>query len=169
MLVGAFQVQVGRLVQAVLRALREHAGMGDAGVEPDVEDVGDLFVAGGLVAEQFGRIQRVPGIDALVFDAVGDLLASTPACADAARRVSRSKNNAIGTPQVRWREMHQSGRPSTMPKMRASPQSGNPADLADRGERIAAQSGLLHRDEPLRRGAERHRRACGASNADSCA
>jgi hypothetical protein len=30
----------------------------------------------------------------------------------------------MGTPQVRWREMHQSGRPATMPSMRAWPQSG---------------------------------------------
>ncbi len=35
-----------------------------------------------------------------------------------------SVNSAIGTPQVRWRLMHQSGRPSTMPRMRAWPQSG---------------------------------------------
>ena len=39
--------------------------------------------------------------------------------------VMRCVNSAIGTPQVRWREMHQSGRPSTMALMRASPQSGN--------------------------------------------
>ena len=30
----------------------------------------------------------------------------------------------MGTPQVRWREMHQSGRPSTMDRMRFSPHEG---------------------------------------------
>jgi len=31
---------------------------------------------------------------------------------------------AIGTPQLRWREMHQSGRPATIAAMRSSPQPG---------------------------------------------
>ena len=31
---------------------------------------------------------------------------------------------AMGTPQVRWREMHQSGRPSTIERIRLSPQAG---------------------------------------------
>jgi hypothetical protein len=30
----------------------------------------------------------------------------------------------IGTPQARWREMHQSGRPDTMLKMRSRPHDG---------------------------------------------
>src|SRR3546814_1450558 len=38
--------------------------------------------------------------------------------------LSRCTNSAIGTPQVRWREIVQSGRPSIMPAMRASPQAG---------------------------------------------
>jgi hypothetical protein len=33
-------------------------------------------------------------------------------------------NTAIGTPQARWRETHQSGRPSTMPRMRLRPEAG---------------------------------------------
>ena len=31
----------------------------------------------------------------------------------------------MGTPHSRWREMHQSGRPATMLRMRSSPQAGN--------------------------------------------
>ena len=38
--------------------------------------------------------------------------------------VSLCTNSGIGTPQVRWREMHQSGRFSIMPVMRCSPQAG---------------------------------------------
>src|SRR3546814_6283710 len=36
--------------------------MGDAGIEPDVEDVGDAVVVLRLVAEQFGRVERVPDV-----------------------------------------------------------------------------------------------------------
>src|SRR3569833_1192532 len=35
------------------------------------------------------------------------------------------KNTAIGTPQMRWREMHQSGRVAIMFEMRSSPQDGS--------------------------------------------
>src|SRR5215471_7547144 len=35
------------------------------------------------------------------------------------------KNTAIGTPQTRWREMHQSGRVAIMLEMRSSPQAGS--------------------------------------------
>src|SRR6202047_2861931 len=35
------------------------------------------------------------------------------------------KNTAIGTPQMRWREMHQSGRVAIMLEIRSSPQAGS--------------------------------------------
>src|SRR5579864_3988905 len=35
------------------------------------------------------------------------------------------RNTAIGTPQTRWREMHQSGRVAIMLEMRSSPQAGS--------------------------------------------
>ena len=35
------------------------------------------------------------------------------------------KNTAMGTPQIRWREMHQSGRVAIMLEMRSSPQAGS--------------------------------------------
>ncbi len=35
-----------------------------------------------------------------------------------------STNSAIGTPQARWRETHQSGRLSTMPRIRLRPCAG---------------------------------------------
>ncbi len=38
--------------------------------------------------------------------------------------VSLWRNTVIGTPQARWRETTQSGRPSTMPRMRRSPDWG---------------------------------------------
>ena len=36
----------------------------------------------------------------------------------------------IGTPQTRWREMHQSGRAAIMLEMRSSPQAGIQLDAA---------------------------------------
>ena len=41
----------------------------------------------------------------------------------------------IGTPQTRWREMHQSGRVAIMLEMRSSPQDGHPLDVLDGFER----------------------------------
>ena len=90
MLVGAFQVQVGRPGQV---APFQHERMGRAGFEPHVHDVHDLFV-----------VVRI-----------------------ASRRgwpVFFSTNTAIGTPQARWRLMHQSGRPATIEPMRLRPWSG---------------------------------------------
>ena len=75
----------------------------------------------------------------------------------------------IGTPQARWREMHQSGRFVTMLKMRSRPQAGIHftwwsmaccAACAQR-PRLAVLAGddrvAVHPDEPLRRGEEDHR------------
>ena len=45
----------------------------------------------------------------------------------------------MGTPQTRWREMHQSGRIAIMLEMRSSPQAGMPLHAFDRFERALAQ------------------------------
>ena len=60
----------------------------------------------------------------------------------------------IGTPQARWREMHQSGRVAIMLPMRSSPQDGIPFHFLDRFERVLAQVVAVHADEPLFGGAE---------------
>ena len=44
--------------------------------------------------------------------------------------IQRPTNSAMGTPQVRWREMHQSGLLPSMASMRARPQSGYQATFA---------------------------------------
>ena len=48
--------------------------------------------------------------------------------------VSLFTKTGIGTPQARWREMHQSGRPSTMDSMRLRPADGTQrvASMAER-------------------------------------
>ena len=78
--------------------------------------------------------------------------------------VSLLTNTVIGTPQARWREMTQSGRPSIMPRMRFSPEAGTHsvspiAFSASWRRRLVAAlgdalDGLVQRDEPLRRVAE---------------
>ncbi len=57
----------------------------------------------------------------------------------------------IGTPQTRWREMHQSGRLAIMPSMRAWPHDGIQRVSRDRLEGALAELLRVHRDEPLRR------------------
>ena len=69
MLVGAFEVEVGRPACRVGPAAAfEHEGVGRSGIEPHVENVDDPLVIGGVVvvAEQRLRIGVGPGIDALV-------------------------------------------------------------------------------------------------------
>ncbi len=69
----------------------------------------------------------------------------------------------MGTPQMRWREMHQSGRVATMLEMRSSPHAGSHVTPLDLVERALAEGGFgsfgeshrrLHGDEPLLGGAE---------------
>src|SRR5450830_1305308 len=79
MLVRAFQVQVSRELQ--LRRVRtlalratEHGLMRGAGVEPDVQRVLVLDVIRRFSADQVLQVQRQPGVDAVLFDQLGDLL-----------------------------------------------------------------------------------------------
>ena len=60
----------------VLRIV-EREGMGRAGIEPDVENVVDLFVMVRVVfgrEEARGRAFREPGVGALLFEGLGDAL-----------------------------------------------------------------------------------------------
>ena len=154
MLVRAFQVEVGRLAEATLQ---QHAFVGHAGVEPDIEDVGDLVVVLRLVAQQFGGVQRVPDIDAALLHAVGDR----------AHQLDAARMRLAGLAVHEQRDRHAPGTLARDGPVRpAIDHAGDagfaplrePADLLDRFQRIGAQVGLLHRDEPLRRGAERDRR-----------
>jgi hypothetical protein len=62
----------------------------------------------GLGAEQLARVEVEPGVDAALLHARGDALdeLGVRGCSSP---VSRCVNSASGTPQRRWREMHQSG------------------------------------------------------------
>ena len=49
----------------------------------------------------------------------------------------------MGTPQTRWREMHQSGRVAIMLEMRSSPQAGIPLHLLDLVQRALPQGAAV--------------------------
>ena len=122
MLVGPFQIQVRRPRQP---ALLQHEGMGRAGLEPDIDDVHDLLVVVRIAVrpEEARRRRRIPRIRALRGERVDDPLRPRPDRATAPR--SRfSTNTVIGTPQARWRLMHQSGRLATIEPIRLRPWSG---------------------------------------------
>ena len=148
MLVGALEVERGRPLQ--LRPLLEHGGVGAAALEPDVEDVVDLLVVGGVVgvAQEVLRVARPPGVGTLGLEGRGDPLDHLRV----AQRLARLPvhEHAIGTPQARWRETHQSGRLSIIERMRLLPRAGHAAGGVDGGQRLLAQPvRALHRDEPL--------------------
>ena len=67
MLVGTFQIQVGRVRQLLGMGAAQHVEVRGARVEPDVQRVLHLVKAGGVLAQQFGRIEFEPGVDALLF------------------------------------------------------------------------------------------------------
>jgi len=101
----------------------------DPRVEPDVEDV-RLLAQPGATAGRAGRPRGEelrdggvePKIRALARDALRDPLE------ELRRRdhppQSSQSSTVIGTPQERWREMHQSGRWAIMPAMRSRPHAG---------------------------------------------
>ncbi len=68
MLVRTFQVEIGR--RARIGPPLEGEGVGRAGVEPDVEDVLDLLVVGGIAArpEELGGLLGEPGVCACLLD-----------------------------------------------------------------------------------------------------
>ena len=72
----------------------------------------------------------------------------------------RRRSTAMGTPHMRWREMHQSGRVAIMLAMRSSPQAGSHFTFAissrARWRRVPPATWAFHGDEPLLGGAEDH-------------
>ena len=76
---------------------------------------------------------------------------------------SSQRKTAMGTPQMRWRLMHQSGRVAIMLVMRSLPQAGSQTTLSISSmaswrnvvsDPSARFTGVSRRDEPLLGGAE---------------
>jgi hypothetical protein len=119
-LVGALEVEVAREAEPALA----HDGVPRrARLEPHVEDVVHLLeLAGGqLRSEAGGRPGIRGGVPAR--EQRQRLLARTEAAVRNTEPSGR-RNAGIGKPQARWREMHQSGRDSSIPSSRFCPHSG---------------------------------------------
>ena len=142
-LVAAFGVEVGGEVE--FGFVLEHGEPACAGLEPDVEDVH-------LLAELFAAAVGACGALRAGGSAASWLYqASAPSCSKSstmdllmAGSLSGSwhcsqRKTAMGTPQMRWREMHQSGRVAIMLEMRSSPQEGSQATLLDLVESALAE------------------------------
>ena len=132
--------------------------MDHAGIHPDVHGVGDLLVVGRRVAEQFARRRdrtrpRCPR--ASIRRATSSSSCGVSGCSSP---VALCTNSGIGTPQARWRDTHQSGRPATMPSMRCWPQSGTHCTSPMARSACCAQPVLVEADEPLRCRAKDQRR-----------
>ena len=98
--------------------------VGGAGVEPHVQRVADLFRSRRpLIAQQLGGSSLNQVSMPSEFDALGDFFHQLHGA-----RVQlagfRCRKKGIGTPQLRWREMHQSGRLAIIACRRAWPQAG---------------------------------------------
>src|SRR6266581_8064848 len=72
-LVGTLEIEVGRVAGLGPVRAAHHAPVGGAGIEPDVERIAHLLVAVSIVAEQLARLEREPGLDAALLDALRHL------------------------------------------------------------------------------------------------
>ena len=106
-LVGALQVEVGEPVLGAVRPVAQHEGVGGAGVEPHVEDVGDHVPILGVVVggEEAGLgAVLIPGVGALLLEGredagVDGLVAQQEALVlgpDLAARVKAGQRHAPG-------------------------------------------------------------------------
>ena len=172
MLVGAFHVKVRlpgfRIDDA---AFPQSEGVRGSAVEPDVEHVRHVVPLIGRQAERAEEVFRrriEPGFDAALGDGFADRCVQRVRllfrqCAAVCGSPDLLTKMVIGTPQLRWREISQSGRPSTMDRRRLRPTAGknsvsSMAFSAFSRSVLAVRARLVHRDEPLRRRAADHRR-----------
>ncbi len=130
-----------------------------AGIEPDVQDIELLAeitaaAAGALrpFGEQFTRCVPVPGVGPLAVEDGGDMLDDLPV-----------EQGLATPPAVEGDDGHPPGALARnapvgpLPHHVADPflaPGGDPADILDRLQRRVPEAALVHRDEPLRRGAE---------------
>ena len=154
MLVGAFEIHhlVGAAVDLAMDAgeagemngVLQHIGVGRAGIEPDVEDVVDLLVIGGIVVRREEAPRRalgVPGVGAFLFEGLGD--ARVDALVDQRRMLALLDED---------RDRHAPGAlPAHHPVRLGADHAAdavlargrNPAGFADRGQRGLAQGRAL--------------------------
>ena len=124
MLVGAFEIEVGGPALLGPVAALQREDMGAAAVEPDVEDVDDALVVGGVVGLPRYSCARSSSQASTPLSLIAATIRALTSGSTSCWPVLRSTNNVIGTPQARWRLSTQSGRPSTIDPIRLRPFSG---------------------------------------------
>ena len=143
-----------RPASAARVAVSKTAAWLEPGVEPDVHDV-RLFVEtrvpphwahvvpGGKIS---AASRVVPGVGALFAEEVRHRLDRSRVVMSGSPHAC-SKRSGSGTPQARWREMHQSLRSATMLRMRSIAPRRDPLHSFDRRQRLLAKA--LDRRKPL--------------------
>ena len=159
MLIGTFQIEIGTRAALVAHGVRtaHHMPMGGAGIEPDIQGIGDLFVLRRFVAKQFGSIQLRPGLDTALLHTLCHLLHQL----DGARvqlavfLVQEERDRHAPDALARDTPVRTSGDHAVQARL---PPGRDEFGLFDGIQRTAAQRAaivgdLVHADEPLRRGA----------------
>ena len=167
MLVGALEVERGRPLQ--LGPPLQHGGVGAAALEPDVQDVVDLLVVvGGVgVAQELLRVAGPPGVGTLVLEGAGDPLDHLGVAQHLARGlVDEHRDRHAPGALARDAPVRPGLDHRAQPVLAAR---RDEAGLVDGGQRLVAQMVRpIHRDEPLRGGAEDQAAPWSARNAGSC-
>jgi len=143
---AAFYTRKGREMDRVFK--RE--GMGRAGIEPDIQNVVDFFIIGGVVVgreKTLGRAVLVPGVGAFLFERSDD--PGVDLFIDQNVVAAFLTKTAIGTPQARWRDTTQSGRLAIMPVMRFSPAAGTHLVRPISSSATSRKVGRLEAPSPL--------------------
>src|SRR5262252_4179742 len=139
-----------------LRALGADAFERQSRVRPHVHDIGDLTVILGLHAEQLARLEREPGVDTALLDALGR------------RRdqLERTRVQLGSLPVHEQRDRHAPGALTRdAPVGPVFDHAGDsllapawrPAHSRNVAQRVGPELSALHADEPLRRRPEDHR------------
>ena len=141
----------------------QHGKVRRAGVEPDVERVAALLVLGRLCAKQLLRGHRLPGFDAVLLDALRHLFQQLLRTRMQRTRfaVQEKWHRHAPLPLARERPVGPVGdhavqsrlAPRRVELCRLDAAQGG---LAQAGSAHFSFGGFVHRDKPLRRGAQDH-------------
>ena len=153
-LIRALEVEIGRVTQCTTAV--QHAGVGHTGVEPDIEDVTGLVVLIGIIAQQLGGIQIMPGINTVRLDTHSNLFHQALGVGMQFTAFLMHKQGdghppiaLAGDTPIRTAVYHAFN-------ARHAPLRG-PLHLADGTKCLVFQVLLMHVDKPLRRGPKHDR------------
>ena len=155
MLIGAFEIKIGRITQVVTAT--QYGLVTDTGVKPDIEGVVNLVVLIGFITEQVPRIEIVPGIHSIALNQQSNLFNQCRCIGVQLAAFSVNKQGNRHTPGTLARDtpvgaVLEHGLHARLPPL------GEPLYFFDFGLGGIEQAVLRHADKPLGRGAENQRR-----------